>query len=171
MLAALDVKRKAQDILVQAFSDEKWKQRNWELHLYGTGPDHIQLENLILTHKLQDKVFLKGFTADVRQALTTAHFVLQVTHKDAMPISVMEAMAMGRPVIVSNTGDMPEWIEDGETGWIVNKIERESIAEILELAWIHKNKWEVMGEKAFQIFQKLYPADPVKNFLYQCELL
>ena len=171
MLATLDTKRKAQDILIQTLSKEKWKQRNWELHLYGTGDDYVQLENIILTHNLQSKVFLKGFTNTVKDVIASSHLVLQVTHKDAMPISVMEAMAIGRPVIVSNVGDMPAWIKHNENGWIVNKTDIDAIDETLEMAWSNKNQWELMGEKAFEVFHNRYPAGPVNQFLYQCELL
>jgi len=169
MLAILDTKRKAQDILIQALSKEKWKQRNWELHLYGTGDDYVQLENIILTHNLQSKVFLKGFTNTVKDVIASSHLVLQVTHKDAMPISVMEAMAIGRPVIVSNVGDMPAWIKHNENGWIVNKTDIDAIDETLEMAWSNKNQWELMGKKAFEVFHNRYPAGSVNQFLYQCE--
>lgn len=171
MLASLDMKRKAQDILIQTLSKEKWKQRNWELHLYGTGNDHTQLEHNILTYNLQSKIFLKGFTNTVKDVITSSHLILQMTHKDALPISVMEAMAAGRPVIASNVGDMPGWVRHNENGWIVNKTDMDSIDEMLEIAWNNKNQWELMGKKAFETFHSYYPIDPVKQFLHQCELV
>lgn len=171
MVAALDVKRKAQDKLIKALSKDKWKQRNWELHLYGEGHDKEMLENIIAGYNLQSKVMLKGFTNDVKKVIAPAHLLLQITNKDAMPISVMEAMAVGRPVIASNVGDMPEWISHDENGWIINNLDEKSVDETLEHAWNYKSKWEMMGKNAFAAFHKRYPADPVDHFLQQCELL
>ena len=171
MIAALDIKRKAQDVLIKTLSKDKWKQRNWELQLYGVGPDRELLENVIAEHGLRSKLVLKGFTSEIKEALTSAHIVLQITNKDAMPISVMEAMAIGRPVLASNVGDMPEWIIHGENGWIAKKADEISIDETLEYAWNNKNKWEMMGKNSFTRFRMRYPSDPTIHFLEQCELL
>jgi glycosyltransferase involved in cell wall biosynthesis len=160
ILAALDTERKAQDILIKTLSADKWKNRNWELHLYGEGRDRKMLEELITAKQMGSKIFLKGHTIKVKQVLTESAIVLQITHKDAMPISVMEAMSVGRPLLVSNVGDMPAWIKDGENGWVVNDMNEQSI-----------EKWMEMGRKSFDIFQKKYPVDPIRYFLQQCGII
>lgn len=171
MLAALDTERKAQDILIKTLSADKWKSRNWELHLYGEGKDRKMLQDLITNKQMQSKIFLKGHTTKVKQVLTESSIVLQITHKDAMPISVMEAMAVGRPVLVSNVGDMPVWIKEEENGWVVNEVNEESINLSLEKVWNEKEKWIEKGRKSFEIFKKKYPSDPVRYFLQQCGII
>ena len=165
MLAQLDVKRKAQDVLIKALSDEKWKARNWKLYLYGKGQDEGPLQELIETSGLKDKIFLQGYTQNIREVIAWSHILLQLTHIDAMPISVTEAMAMSRPVIASNTGDMPLWINDGVNGWIANEVTPASIDEVLEKAWESRHLLGSMGKSSFDIFTKKYPADPVSHFL------
>jgi glycosyltransferase involved in cell wall biosynthesis len=118
MLATLDIERKGQDILIKTLSQPKWKKRNWILHLYGAGKDKLQLEQLISELKMNNKVELKGHTDNVKEVLANSHLLLQCTLIDAMPISVVEAMAMARPCIVSNVGDMPIWIKDGYNGFV-----------------------------------------------------
>jgi glycosyltransferase involved in cell wall biosynthesis len=157
MLAELDTARKAQDILIRALSSSKWKARNWQLHLYGKGKDKLMLEKLVSASGLDSKVFLKGFTTNIKQTLEQCHLVLQCTLIDAMPLSVVEAMAMGRPCVVSNVGDMPAWIEDGISGFICNDITEAGIDQALENCWQQKDNWEVLGKNAFDHFIKKYP--------------
>lgn len=165
VLAQLDVKRKAQDILITALSTEKWKSRNWELHLYGKGNDIDLLVKMIETSGLHDKVFLKGYSQDIPGVLSWSHLLLQLTHLDAMPISVTEAMAMSRAVIASNVGDMPLWISNAVNGWVADEVTSEAIDAVLEKAWESRHKLQEMGKESFTIFTKKYPADPVLHFL------
>ncbi|MBL7702238.1 MAG: glycosyltransferase [Ferruginibacter sp.] len=157
MLAELDTARKAQDILINTLSSAKWKARNWRLHLYGKGKDKEKLEKLIIEKGLENKVFLKGFTTDIKQALLDCHQLLQCTLIDAMPLSVVEAMAAGRPCVVSKVGDMPVWIEDGVNGFICSAVTVEKIDEAMENCWQQKNNWAAMGKNAFETFLKKYP--------------
>jgi glycosyltransferase involved in cell wall biosynthesis len=170
VLAQLDVKRKAQDILVKTLSKEKWKTRNWELHFYGKGNDADLLAKLIESSGLRDKVFLKGYSQSIPAVLSWSHVLLQLTLFDAMPISVTEAMAMSRAVIASNVGDMPLWIKDEVNGWISNEISVEGIDTVLEKAWQDRQRLETMGKESFNTFAKKYPVDPVSYFLDIAEI-
>ena len=154
MLAELDTARKAQDVLINALSSSKWKARNWQLHLYGKGKDKEKLEKLIIDLNLKNKVFLKGFTTNIKQTLFDCHLLLQCTRIDAMPLSVVEAMATGRPCVVSKVGDMPLWIEDGVNGFICPAVTVEGIDEVLENCWQQKNNWSAMGKNAFNSYIK-----------------
>jgi glycosyltransferase involved in cell wall biosynthesis len=172
MLAELDTARKAQDILINALSSSKWKARNWQLYLYGKGKDKEKLEKLIIEQDLENKVFLKGFTTNIKQTLLDCHLLLQCTLIDAMPLSVVEAMATGRPCVVSQVGDMPVWVEDGVNGFICPAVTIEGIDEVMENCWQQKNNWAAMGKNAFDTFIKKYPqsyeekiADILSNYI------
>jgi glycosyltransferase involved in cell wall biosynthesis len=171
MLAALDTNRKAQDLLIKTLGQSKWKERNWELNLYGEGNDKVILEKAIIEQQLQSKIFLKGYTKDIKKVLAESHLLLQITHRDAMPLSVMEAMAMSRPVVISDVGDMALWVKQGANGWITPEVTVECINETLEIAWVNRHRWEEMGKKSFAIFKEKYPADPAKYFLKQTSIL
>jgi len=165
VLAELDIKRKAQDLLIKALAAEKWKTRNYTLNIYGNGKDKQILEKLINETGLSSKVFLKGFTKDVKEVLANSHVLLQLTHIDAMPISVTEALAMSRAIIASDVGDMPLWINEGVNGWITEKVCIEEIDRVLENAWQQRNKLEEMGRESYKIFKQKYPENPVEYFL------
>ena len=164
VLAALDVQRKAQDQLIRALASPKWKERNWTLHLYGEGRDKKLLEELIRELELEQKIFIEGQTGDVKKVLQDAHLVLQLTHIDAMPLSVVEAMAMARPVVASRIGDMPLWVEEGRNGWISRNAQATEIDHTLELAWQQRAYWREMGRESFTIFREKFPGSPEKHF-------
>ncbi len=157
MLAELDTHRKAQDILITALSTPKWKTRSWQLNLYGKGKDKEKLEKLIIELGLEEKIFLKGFTTNIKQTLLDCHLLLQCTLIDAMPLSVVEAMATGRPCVVSKVGDMPAWVENDVNGFICPAVTIEGIDDALENCWQQKSNWEAMGKKSFETFIKKYP--------------
>lgn len=169
MLAALEVRRKAQDSLIIALSSVKWQHRNWRLHIYGGGVDKEKLEALIKEKGLEHRVFLKGHTADVEKVLTEAHLVCQMSFIDAMPISVVEGMACARPVLVSKIGDMPRWVTDGKNGFVSTDASVEEVAQTLEKAWEVRDSWEAMGTASFAIFKQKFPADVNRFFLNQIE--
>lgn len=164
-LSALDTGRKAQDQLIKTLSTEKWKQRNWVLHMYGEGRDKQMLQELINSLDMQEKIILKGHTRNAEEVISAAHLVLQLTWVDAMPLTVVEALSLARPVAVTRIGDMPHWIEDGVNGWVAGDASEKSIDEVLEKAWQERERWPEMGAQAFQVFQARFPANPAARFL------
>jgi glycosyltransferase involved in cell wall biosynthesis len=169
MLAALEVNRKSQDHLVLALSSPKWKERNWCLHLYGDGKDRNKLAELIEKNMLNDRIFLKGHTNDPEAVLRSSHLLLQMTKVDAMPLSVVEAMAIGRPVVASRIGDMPQWVTDSVNGWISADASINEIDKTLERAWQQKDQWKVFGEKSFAVFKSKYPSSVEAKLLEQID--
>lgn len=139
------------------------------MYLYGTGEAESRLRQLIGERNMQEKIILKGHTNNVRQALRESHLLLQLTHMDAMPLAVIEALAMARPVVVSNVGDMPEWVKENKNGWISTNASVEAIDAALEKCWQDRNKWENMGRNSYQLLKEKFPAIPEEFFLKQVE--
>lgn len=169
MLAALDTQRKAQDNLIRSLSGPKWKDRNWTLHLYGEGKDRKYLEKLIQSLNMERKIFLEGQTVAVKNVLENSHLVLQLTHIDAMPLSVVEAMAVGRPVIASRIGDMPLWVKEGVNGWISPDASVEQIENTIERAWKIRDQWPQFCVQAHILFSQKFPTSAEEVFLQTLE--
>ena len=106
-----------------------------------------------------------GNTKDVKSVLLNAHLLLQLTHIDAMPLSVVEAFAVSRPVAASKIGDMPYWINEAENGWIGDDASVGQIDATLERAWQQREHWPQMGQNAFSVFKKKFPASAEDNLL------
>ncbi len=164
-LGALDTNRKAQDVLIKCLAGNQWKNRDWVLHIYGEGKDKAMLAALIKELNLEEKIFLKGHTNEVKRVLAESDLLIQATHFDAMPISVIEAMAMGKPCLVSHVGDMPEWIKPGYNGFITSAVNEKDLGDQLEIAWTKKDNWAKMGEHAYAVFLEKYPQPYEEKFV------
>jgi glycosyltransferase involved in cell wall biosynthesis len=163
-LGSLHFDTKAQDVLVEALSGDSWRERDWCLDFYGDGRDRERLESLVGERGLTARVAFHGHTSLVASALADAHLVIQPSRIDAMPIVVHEAMAMARPCLVTNVGDMPRWIRDGETGFVAARAETEALSRTLEAAWAARDRWEELGRRAREEFFVRYPTSPVRTF-------
>ena len=88
-----------------------------------------RLEGLGLTERVE----LLGLRADVPDVLATADIFVLASRSEGLPISILEAMAAGLPVVASDVGGVGEAVVHGETGLLVSPGEPEALASALEL--------------------------------------
>jgi glycosyltransferase involved in cell wall biosynthesis len=87
------------------------------LYVAGEGPSRPALERAAAD--LGDRVVIAGFRPDAMTVIGAADVLLQPSLHDALPTTVMEAMAAGRAIVASAVGGIPELITDGESGVLV----------------------------------------------------
>jgi glycosyltransferase involved in cell wall biosynthesis len=105
------------------------------LRILGAGPLRGTLEAQIANLGLDGSVELVGEVADVRPFLYESDVFVLSSRSEGMPISVLEAMAAGLPVIASDTGGLREVVVEGETGFLVPPGDpRELAARLASLA-------------------------------------
>ena len=91
----------------------------WQLTLAGEGPQKAEMEQLSRTLGLQDRVIFTGDTDQVEALLAASDiFVLSSMH-ESLPLSIIEAMRAGLPVIATDVGGVSELVTDGVTGYLV----------------------------------------------------
>jgi glycosyltransferase involved in cell wall biosynthesis len=115
--------------LVRAVAD--LPEQSCELLIVGDGPDRPRLEAEIERVGLDGRVRLAGERADVPDLLAGADVFVLSSASEGMPISVLEAMAAGLPVVASRVGGVPELVADGETGLLVPPGDSEALAQAL----------------------------------------
>ncbi len=85
----------------------------------GDGPRRRELEQLARQLELDDRVQFLGSRSDVDQLLRLMDVVVLTSHVEAAPVTILEAMACGRPFVAPAVGSIPELIADGRTGYVV----------------------------------------------------
>lgn len=128
------------DTLVQALALLRRSGRAFHCKLIGDGPMQQELQALIALHGLQDHVDLMGAQPQeiVREWLQRAAvFALpcQVATdggRDGIPVALMEAMASGSAVVSCRTSGIPELIDDGEQGLLVQERDPLALSEALQ---------------------------------------
>jgi glycosyltransferase involved in cell wall biosynthesis len=87
--------------------------------IVGDGPDRAAIDHEVSRLGLRDTVELLGERADVAELLAGSDVFVLPSRSEGMPMSVLEAMAAGLPVVASAVGGVPELVRDGETGTLV----------------------------------------------------
>ena len=82
----------------------------------GDGPKRAELAQLASELGLADAVHFVGSRSDVPTLLAACDIVALTSHNEASPVSILEALACGVPVVASNVGSVRETVVDGETG-------------------------------------------------------
>ena len=84
--------------------------------LAGDGPERPRLERQIRELGIEDRVKLLGFRSDVADLLDSSDIYVLPSLSEALPIGLLEAMALNRPVVASAVNGVPEVLEDGVSG-------------------------------------------------------
>jgi glycosyltransferase involved in cell wall biosynthesis len=90
-----------------------------ELILVGGGPKLASSQNLASTLGISDRVKFLGDRTDVPELLARSQIFVLLSYYEGLPISILEAMRAGLPVVASNVGGVPEELEDDVTGILV----------------------------------------------------
>ena len=115
----------------------------FELVLVGDGPLRRPIEELIERLGLQKHVRLAGWqgTEAVREEILRARALVLPSFAEGLPVVLMEAMALGRPVISTYVAGIPELVVPGVCGWLVPAGSVEALAEAMRdvlLAPVHE---------------------------------
>lgn len=115
------VEQKGQLILIDAAAKLKQQHIQFELVIVGDGPMRGSLEQAIRERGLEDHVRLAGWAdnAQVRRHLQDAQALVLPSFTEGLPVVIMEALAMGRPVISTFVAGIPELVKPGVNGWLI----------------------------------------------------
>jgi glycosyltransferase involved in cell wall biosynthesis len=102
--------------LLRAFAAVATARPDADLLLAGDGPTRPDLERLVGELGIVGRVRFLGVRADVPELLTAADVYALTSVSEAASLTLMEAMAAGRPVVVTNVGGNPELVRDGVDG-------------------------------------------------------
>jgi glycosyltransferase involved in cell wall biosynthesis len=105
--------------LVDAWPDVLAAVPNAWLLIVGEGSERDSLEAEAASLGVSDRVVFTGRREDVPAVTAALDVAVLPSYREAQGLSVLEAMALSRPVVASNVGGIPEMIEDGVTGLLV----------------------------------------------------
>lgn len=107
------------DLLIKAMSELIKKGINVKLVIAGEGPEKNNLQNLIDDLGISDSVSLLGYCQDTISFYEALDIFVLSSHREGLPNVVLEAMAIGVPVVATNVDGVPKIITDGADGLLV----------------------------------------------------
>ncbi|HZX30854.1 MAG TPA: glycosyltransferase, partial [Rhodocyclaceae bacterium] len=104
-----------------------------ELVLAGDGEMHPDIEAAIARHGLGDRVRITGWIGSdaVRREILAARALVLPSFAEGLPMVLMEALALRRPVITTAIAGIPELVRPGENGWLVPAGSVDALAETM----------------------------------------
>ena len=114
--------------------------------LAGDGPDRCQLEEYALARGLQNQVRFLGRRDDVADLISLSSVVVLPSLAESFGFTLLEAMSLGRPVVGSTAGGIPEVVADGVDGLLVAPGQSQELAEAICHVLKNPNIAETMGE-------------------------
>lgn len=144
--------QKGQLLLLEAAARLHAAGQVFELVLAGDGEMRPQIEALIEQHSLSGIVRITGWisSAQVRDELLAARAMVLPSFAEGLPVVIMEAMALRRPVLSTYVAGIPELVVPGETGWLVPAGDVEALALAMRAALEAEDEHiHAMGEAGY----------------------
>lgn len=125
--------QKGQRLLVEAAARLAAKGIALEIVLAGDGELRAELEALIQMHDLGKSVRITGWLSSpqVREEILAARALVLPSLAEGLPVVLMEAMALRRPVLTTYVAGIPELVKPGENGWLVPSSDVDQLAAAL----------------------------------------
>ena len=148
---------KAQSDLIRAVALLRKEDYQVAIVIIGEGPERQSLERLSSELKISDFVYLPGYLDNAARYLHLFRVLCIASLTEGLPITILEAMQHGVPVLSTNVGDIPELLENGR-GFLVSPRHPEEIAMCIKEMINDPEKTRTMSEQAKQYFTKNYTS-------------
>jgi len=135
--------------------------QDFELLLVGDGPQRAEIKATIRTLGLAGRVTITGWATSeqVRRYINSARALVLPSFYEGLPVAAMEALALGRPVIATYVGGVPELVRDGLNGWLVPPGSVSALAQAIKEALAAPvEKLQRMGANGAQLVAERHNA-------------
>ena len=132
------------------------------LDLVGDGPARADLERQAKTLGLTDRVRFLGSLrgTGVRAVIVSSHAMAMASFAEGLPVVLMEAMGLGRPVIATAIAGIPELVNDGESGWLVAAGDVDALADaMIDLSRTPDDELSRLGRAAHKACAAAHEVD------------
>ncbi len=152
------------DVAVKGFIGASKENPDLRLLLFGKGSQENVVRHLIRNAGLEEMVHFGGYADldSLPDIYNSADLYLTASHTDGSSVSLMEALACGLPVIVSDIPSNKEWVCHGREGWIFPDDDADDLGHKILQAISARNYWAMIGAHNREIAED--GADWTKNF-------
>jgi glycosyltransferase involved in cell wall biosynthesis len=149
------------DLFIEALDRLKQRGRNVHGVVVGDGPEEERLADLIA--RLDAPVDLVGYQAKPAGYVIAGDAVCLTSDLEALPLTLLEATACGRPIVVTDIGGVREVVKDGSTGFVVPPGDASAIADAMEKLAADPAMSEQFGDSARRLWQSKLSVDAMAD--------
>ncbi len=153
---------KGQLFLIEAVMRLSQMQLAVELVLVGDGPMRPEIEKLIAKYELTDRIRITGWISsdEVRNEIIAARALVLPSFAEGLPVAIMEAMALRRPVLTTYIAGIPELVRHREDGWLFAAGSMEELTDAMaQCLRAPIDELQRMGDAGYQRIIKRHSSD------------
>lgn len=147
-------KRKNQKQVIESMGLLKDKFSNLKLLLVGRGSLENSYRDLVKQLGLEEIVLFLGYRKDVPQLMGLADIAVSSSKQEGLPVNVMEAMATGLPLAVTNSRGNRDLVLNNCNGYVVKLGSKEEFASAVEKLYMSPEKRNEFGKKSLELVKK-----------------
>lgn len=160
IMVARFVAQKDQQLLVRALAPIK---ERWTLQFAGDGPRKAEVEGLVKELGVSNRVEFLGDREDTPELLAKADLFVLASNWEGLPMSILEAMRAGLPVIATQVGGVEEAIRDGVTGLLTRPGDLGGLRTALESLMTQPGLCRRMGEAGRRRYDEHFRLERMLN--------
>ncbi len=127
--------------------------------LVGTGPLENELRDLAFNIGISNNIDFIGEVDDINSILKRVDFIVLSSFTEGMPISILEALAAGKPVVATDVGDVGALVINNKTGYLVPPKNPKKLADAIYLMLSNKEKAKEMGKNGRMLIKENFGID------------
>jgi len=147
------------DRLLVAAAELKARGFDFQVRVAGDGPLRESLEQQARDLGIADQVQFLGYSANIPVLLADAICLIHTSDVEGSPNVVIEAMACGRAVVATDSGDIPSLVENGKTGFVVPRGDDAMLIERLATLIANRELCRKMGDSSRAKAEAEFPLD------------
>ncbi|PCJ94029.1 MAG: hypothetical protein COA50_12770 [Flavobacteriaceae bacterium] len=163
----LDIYTKGLDLLVDSFKKFQEFEPNSKLWIVGDSDQKAELQRLIATHKLQNKVILWGskFGNEKEELMKKMHIFVHPSRNEGLPVAVLEACELGIPSIVTKATNMGTYIQEERAGIAIEDENSKALtwAMVVLNSLRKQNRLTVISENARKMVNDVFNWKTIIN--------
>jgi glycosyltransferase involved in cell wall biosynthesis len=158
--------QKAIDVMLRALAMLRQSVPSVRLLVVGSG-DQTELRGVAAQLGVEQAVSFLGHRDDVGAILAAADVGVLSSDFEGCPLSVLEYMAAGLPVVATAVGGLPQQVEDGETGFLVPRRDPAALASAIARVLADRPLARQMGERGRVRQHELYSSQTMATRVYE----
>jgi len=151
--------QKGFEYLIEAIPDLLKEFKKARFLIVGEGPlkDGLNVKSKML--KIEDKIIFTGFRSDIKEILASIDILVMPSLLEGLPIVLLEAMAMMKPIVATDIDGIKEVLDNGKTGLLIPPKNPRALTYAIVNLLLHRDKAYQMGIDARKVVEERFEVD------------
>lgn len=136
---------------------------NLRLWVFGDGSLKKELKELVMTLGLEQRVLFIGYVDDARSLMPTFDLLVMPSLTEGLPITLLEALWAGLPVLASKVGDVPDVLDDGEYGFLIDSLNPQELASQIDKIVLNDSLLQSFRIKGKERVRRIYSSKKMSD--------